>query len=89
MTCAEIQDLNADEGMEAASTIYNLQQAVDELKQQRKVDAILYKSAVYSIDLMHKRIAKLQHQVSGLKGSITKKNKVIAQLRQAIHVSGV
>jgi hypothetical protein len=39
--------------------------------------------------LLHKRISKLQHQVSGFKGVVTKKNKVIAELRKAIHVSGV
>ena len=78
-----------NESAEADSTIKRLQEAVDELKQQKAIDAVLYKSAVRSIDMMHERIDKLGHRCSGLKGSVTKKKKIIHQLRQAIHVSGI
>ena len=86
--CSDIQDLNAYESTEAASTIQNLQEAVAKLEEDKKTDAALYAIAMRSINMMHERIAKLEHRCSGLKGSITKKKKIILQLRQAIHVNG-
>ena len=71
-----------------------LRERVQELEKQKKVDALLHGSAMYSVNLLHKRISKLQHQVSGFKGSVTRKNKVIAKKDKVIaelrrQVSGV
>ena len=84
-----LQDLNADESIEANSMIQRLQETVAKLEEDKKTDAALYAIAMRSINMMHERIAKLEHRCSGLKGSITKKKKIILQLRQAIRVNGV
>ena len=78
-----LQDLNADESIEANSMIQRLQETVAKLEEDKKTDAALYAIATRSINMLHNRISKLEHQVSGFKGVITKKRKLIMQLRQA------
>ena len=70
-------------GAEDYYAIQNLQEAVAKLEEDKKVDAALYAIATRSINMLHNRISKLEHQVSGFKGVITKKRKLIMQLRQA------
>ena len=47
----DLADSVRDAGADEYYAMEKLQETVRELEQQRKVDAILYKSAVYSIDL--------------------------------------
>ena len=80
--------------MNSGSDEEKLRERVQELEKQKKVDALLHGCALRSIDMLHKRISKLQHQVSGFKGSVTRKNKVIAKKDKVIaelrrQVSGV
>ena len=76
-------------GAEDYYAIQNLQEAVAKLEEDKKTDAMLHKIAMDSINMLHNRITKLERRCAGLKGSITKKQKIILQLRQAIHASGV
>ena len=78
-----LQDLNADESNEANSMIQRLQETVAKLEKDKQVHAFIYKIAIDSINMMHERIARLEHSRAGLVGAITKKKNQIAQLRQA------
>ena len=75
-----LQDLNADESNEANSMIQRLQETIAKLEEDKKTDAALYAIAMRSINMLHERIAKLEHRCSGYKGAITKIKK---KLRQA------
>jgi DNA repair ATPase RecN len=76
-----------NKGGEEYYAMEKLKETVQELEKQKEVDALLHGSALYRINMLHKKISKLEHQVSGFKGVVTKKNKVIAELRR--QVSGV